>query len=242
MKAVSVVGFKNSGKTALCEALLSIWEKQGFFADYLKYSHHVFDKEKTDTQRMLHEKRKVFGICESETICVEQKKATLLEILSNAKNSLLLVEGGKKELFLPRVVCLRSKEEFEELNKGLALATFGFDDFTNTGIVPHYTLNNVEHLAEFLLKNAFVLGGIDCKACKKESCHALAQDIVAKKAKVEDCLVLGENKSVCIEIDGKQIMLNPFVEGIIKETIKGMLSTLKGSSEGDISIKIKELD
>ncbi len=240
MKAISVVGFKNSGKTAVCETLLSIWEKRGFIADYLKFSHHVFDLERTDTQRMLHKERVVFGVNDEQSLRIDSKKHSLLDILGQCQNSFLLVEGGKNELFLPRVVCLRSKEEFDELNKGLAIATFGFDDFTNTGILPHFTMENIEQLAHLVLEEAFVLAGLNCEACKRPSCHELACEIVAKRASVEECSVRSENKSVSIQVGGKALALNPFVEDMIKETVKGMLSTLKGNTIGDMQITIKE--
>jgi len=46
-------------------------------------------------------------------------------------------------------------------------------------------------------------------------------------------------EEVEIYINEKRIPLNPFVEEIIKNTIKGMLSTLKGFEEGKIKIIIK---
>lgn len=48
-----------------------------------------------------------------------------------------------------------------------------------------------------------------------------------------------ELKIVEIYIDGKRIPLNPFVEEIIRKTIKGMLSALKGFQEGEIKIIIR---
>jgi molybdopterin-guanine dinucleotide biosynthesis protein B len=43
-----------------------------------------------------------------------------------------------------------------------------------------------------------------------------------------------------ISINGKDIDLNPFVEEIITNTIKGMLSPLRGYEEGKIKIKIED--
>lgn len=43
---------------------------------------------------------------------------------------------------------------------------------------------------------------------------------------------------VTVEINGKELELNPFTESIIESTIKGLLSPLKGYEEGIIAIKI----
>lgn len=43
-----------------------------------------------------------------------------------------------------------------------------------------------------------------------------------------------------ISINGKDIDSNPFVEEIITNTIKGMLSPLRGYEKGKIKIKIED--
>ncbi len=238
MRAISIIGYKKSGKTKLSELILAEWEKASIHSDYLKFSHHSFDQEGTDTARMVNENRTVFGISSSESITIYGEERTLLNTLPQCKNKLLLIEGGKKETILPRVVCLRSKDEFRELSAGLAVATYGFDESTATNIVPHFTIDRLDELAKFMHEKAFILAGLNCKACGKKSCHELAQDIILGKCTVESCTPKN-TKNIDISINNMPLNVNPFVEEIIAGAVKGMLEKLKGHSEGDITIRIK---
>ncbi len=48
-------------------------------------------------------------------------------------------------------------------------------------------------------------------------------------------------KDVTLKFNGEDVPMAPFVEGIIKETVLGLVKTLKGYEEGmDISIEIKD--
>jgi len=50
-----------------------------------------------------------------------------------------------------------------------------------------------------------------------------------------------EKKGVRVKVDNKEIPLNPFVENFLINTIKGMLSTLKGfEAKKKIVITIEE--
>lgn len=45
---------------------------------------------------------------------------------------------------------------------------------------------------------------------------------------------------VTVTINGKELELNPFTENVIESTIRGLLSSLRGYEEGDITITVKE--
>ena len=48
-------------------------------------------------------------------------------------------------------------------------------------------------------------------------------------------------KDLVLKFDGEDVPMVPFVEGIIKETVLGLVKTLKGYEEGaDITIEIKD--
>ena len=50
-----------------------------------------------------------------------------------------------------------------------------------------------------------------------------------------------ENKEITVKFNGEEIVLVPFMEEMIKETITGMMSTLKGYEEDcDIEIAITD--
>jgi hypothetical protein len=43
-----------------------------------------------------------------------------------------------------------------------------------------------------------------------------------------------------VNINGKQIDLNPYVEEFIQNTVKGMVSSLRGYEKGKIKIEIED--
>lgn len=45
---------------------------------------------------------------------------------------------------------------------------------------------------------------------------------------------------VTLEVNGKLIPLNPFVENIFRSIVKALISTLKGVEEGEVFLSIKE--
>lgn len=48
-------------------------------------------------------------------------------------------------------------------------------------------------------------------------------------------------KDLILKFDGQEVPMMPFVESMVKETVLGLVKSLKGYEEGmDISIEIKE--
>ena len=48
-------------------------------------------------------------------------------------------------------------------------------------------------------------------------------------------------KDLVLKFDGEDVPMVPFVEGIIKETVLGLVKTLKGYEEGmNVTIELKE--
>jgi len=235
MKAVSIVGFKKSGKTTLTRKLAEALEARGKSVTIAKFTHSGLTKPETDTGVFIKENRTVIGLSEPECAINWGEKKMLPDLLPLAQADYLLIEGGKTLGWLPRVILLREPQEQEALDRGLAIASFG--DLGATDL-PNFTDATLEELVDCIEEKGFMLPALDCGACGEEKCEVIAQKIVAGKATMKACKSIN-NASMSITVNGSPVGLNPFVENIIRGSIEGMLGSLKGYTPGSkVEIKI----
>ncbi|WP_300158717.1 molybdopterin-guanine dinucleotide biosynthesis protein MobB [Solidesulfovibrio sp.] len=233
MKGVQVLGFKKSGKTTLCEALLAHFASRGVAPCALKCTHNPgIDKEDTDTDRFLVHCRTVGGIAATESALFWNDPRKISDMIAMLDGEVMVMEGGREHAVAPRVLVLRDAGEAEKLSApGLVLGVYG--EVRVPGL-PHF--ESLEALAEAVLARGFVLPGLDCGACGREGCGELAADILAGKATPEDCATT--QVALSITVGGRPLTVNPFVERIVASGIRGMLRELKGFSPGPIEIRI----
>ena len=79
---------------------------------------------------------------------------------------------------------------------------------------------------------------MNCGECGYQDCYGLAQEIVKGNKTPDDCPSL--KPSTLVKVDGRTISMNPFISKLVKNTIIGLLSSLKGFIRGDVEIKIKQ--
>lgn len=231
--AVSVTGFKKSGKTTLMLALAQELKKRGLKVGAIKFSHHTFSMENTDTDRLAQECAAVVGICPDQTRVYWNAARKLHDMLPLLDADVVLVEGGKSLNFLPRIVLPETDEDASLLDNGLVLASWGRGALP--GVRPAGSLSE---LADLVLKAGFVLPGLDCGACGRENCHGLAREIVAGQALSSDCQALSPQVKICM--GGQALTLNPFAQRLVASTIRGLLTELKGNVAGqDIEISLR---
>ena len=104
MKAVSIVGPKNTGKTTLGLKLAKHFKQSGLTVAAAKFSHHGFDWQDTDTTEYARICDAVAGLGPSETFVHWTDHRFLPDILPLLTADVLIVEGGKKLGFLPRIL------------------------------------------------------------------------------------------------------------------------------------------
>ncbi len=230
-KALSLIGFKNSGKTTLMLNLMQELKNRNIKVSAAKFSHHQFDRSDTDTAMISRQAVDLAGLTQSETMLCWSEKKYLPDLLPLMNGDVLLVEGGKNLGWLPRILMLSHPQEARQLGRELALATWGD---VRTDHLPH--LENIEELADLLMNRGFILPGLDCGSCGHETCAGLAAQIVAGQASPEDCQA--RKTSLEVKVNGKTLGMNPFVERIISKSILGMMSELKGYSPGKVELKI----
>jgi molybdopterin-guanine dinucleotide biosynthesis protein B len=224
-KAVSVVGFKKSGKTTLVLELARELTERGRKVAAVKFTHHGLDLDGTDTSRFAQECVCVAGISPKTTTLLWNSARQLQDIFPLLDADIVLVEGGKSLTWLPRIVALGADEDESMLDNGLALASWG------PGSLPGVrTADSVAELATLADSRAFSLPGLDCGACGRESCLALAREIVAGKADADFCVAM--HAKLCVKVGGRRLALNPFLDRLVTGTIRGLLTELKGNVPG----------
>jgi len=233
MKAVSIVGPKNSGKTTLGLELARHFKKMGLTVAAAKFSHHGFNWQDTDTTKYSEICDTVAGLGPSETFVHWTDRRFLPDILPLLTADVLIVEGGKSLGYLPRILCLRGDltDGTDWLTPELAIASYGEESIDG---VP--ALESIDDLAETVLKKGFFLPGMDCETCGRPDCKTLAADIVAGKVTTDACLAM--HNSIEVDINGAPLGMKPFVEDLISAAIREMLKTLKGYSPGKATIKL----
>ena len=232
IQALSIVGYKKSGKTGLMLKLAKELQKRDINVAAAKFSHHGFDQDNTDTAQMSSVVREVIGLSGEQSFFHWQEKKYLPDLIPLLQARMLLVEGGKHLGWLPRVLVLKKPADAEALDRGLAVATWGK---IKTHYLPH--AGSIQDLADIVQSRGFALPGLDCGTCGRETCLDLAREMVAGKAGIQDCQAMHSRMKVTV--NNQELAMNPFVERIITRSIQGMLSELKGYSPGKINISIE---
>lgn len=84
------------------------------------------------------------------------------------------------------------------------------------------------------------LPNFNCGECGFSTCREMAEKIILKEKNYENCRYYNPDVMMNIEVNGREIYLSPFVQNIVKNTITGMLSSLKGVGKiNSLEIKMK---
>ena len=124
MKAVGIIGYHKSGKTTLGLKLCREFSKRGLRVGVIKHVSCELQLADADSSRYRAFASVVAAASPVEAEIIVRGEKSLQEMLLYCTDcDLILVEGFKKERLFPKIVCLREKEEKEELFDGLELFT-----------------------------------------------------------------------------------------------------------------------
>jgi len=228
MKVVGIAGYKGSGKTHLGINLSEALRRRGYTVAIVKHVQGPLDFPNKDTSLYREHCDQLVATSEDERTEFFKGKFNFDQVLDSLDTDFIIVEGFKEKKSFPKIVCLREKGEEKELSDGLEIVLVGKGNFDAE--------RDISTIADLVVKKAFKLPDLDCGDCGFESCYQLAREIVKGKRRVSDCIHLGGD--VEVQVAGKRMELNPFVSDILRKTVKGFLSGLKGFREGKIRIKI----
>jgi molybdopterin-guanine dinucleotide biosynthesis protein B len=144
VKAVGIIGYHKSGKTTLGVKLCKELSSKGLRLGVIKHVSCELQLADADSSRYRPFASVVGAASPLEAEIIVKGEKSLKDMLRYCADcDLVLVEGFKKEKLFPKIVCLREKEEKEELFDGLELFTASF----NEGIAD-YLISNDEHVRE----------------------------------------------------------------------------------------------
>jgi molybdopterin-guanine dinucleotide biosynthesis protein B len=250
LKVVGVIGYQNSGKTTLTRALAHELTSRGHQVAVIKHLSHHLDLPGKDTAILGEVVDQVGFISPQGSGIFWTKSLSLEDAIPYLEADIILVEGFKAEKTFPKIVCLRERPDDADCGRsvdlfdGLAICAVGPADQLERLDVPSFgglrtpllSRDDVGKIADLVAQKGFKLPNLDCGACGYERCYDMAREVVAGVASMEDCISL--QPSTEVRIDGRAIPLNPFISSIVRGTILGLLSSLKGFRKGKIEISM----
>jgi len=261
---IAVIGHMNSGKTTVIEKLVRELREGGYrvaTAKHIQKKGFSMDTEGKDTWRHATAgANPVISISDTETAIIikngendfslEQILRFLLEI------DVVLLEGFSQMVLnderVGKIVCVKNRQEYEEYREKLRDEAIAFcsrqtlkppilnikEDFP---LLARRTLKFVQKERK-ISKILNRLPTLDCKKCGYASCEQFAVAVYEGKAKLSDCLPLKLKTKLKTKliVNDAEMPIQPFVSKIIRNSVLGMVSSLKGVSiEGDETIQIK---
>ncbi|MFX0067998.1 MAG: molybdopterin-guanine dinucleotide biosynthesis protein B [Promethearchaeota archaeon] len=252
---LAVIGRKNTGKTSVVEYIVSDLNDLGYkvmTAKHVSEKKFSVDSEGTDTWR--HRRagaNPVFCVSENEIAMITKRASdqfSVGEILRFAAedSDLLILEGFSRWILsdkeIAKIVLVKNRDEYEFFGKnaeGKILGIYSINPMGNQIQTIDVAKDDIsEKTRNFLKEEKDVfdilskLPMLDCGKCGSESCLNFAREIHKGRAKADDCSVVSgkEELNARIEVNGKEIPLQPFVSKMIYNTVTGMVSSLKRAS------------
>ena len=239
LRAVGIIGYKKSGKTSLVESLARELTARGHVVSSVKHTSCGLDLPETDTSIHRRYTYQTAAISPGESAIFFQESMNLEKMLGYLKADLILIEGFKRERTFPKIALLRPGDDTETLLDGLEICIVGAppDGHTDMNVPVLDAKSDISKIADLVEEKAFKLPKLDCGACGYETCYEMALQIVKGDKTVADCRSL--NADVQIKIDDRIMPAKPFISDMVRNTITGMLSSLKGYRKGKIEIRIE---
>lgn len=209
---ISIVGKSNSGKTTVIEKLLSISKKKNYHIATIKHDVHGFEMDKEGKDTFKHKKAGAVG-----TLILSENK---LGLVKDLKFPLSLDEVitnfyADADLVITEGFKKQDKPKIEVIRKEISTKLL-CKERELIAVVSDFKLNLKVPVFNF------------------SEINKLFSLIETRYLKVKNY------NRVQLNVDNKNIILKPFMQDLISETIKGMLCTLHNVQEQkNILIKIK---
>ncbi|WP_459201282.1 molybdopterin-guanine dinucleotide biosynthesis protein MobB [Methanococcus sp. CF] len=227
IRVIGVIGRKDTGKTSLIANILENLNDMSVAT--VKNSHMDIDVDSKNTDSyLLKQFSDVSVFVTSKGSAFYYDRMHLKEILTKLDCDLVIVEGFKEDLIdlnIPKILVTEGGRGAELKDNQTIMV---IDDFK-------YDINEVK--TQVLEKAIVPSYNLNCGHCGY-NCEVFAEKLASGEVKWTKCVMSSGLKLI---VDGKTIPVNPFVSDVIKNTLKGIVGTLKGTENPEtISIKIEK--
>jgi len=246
MKIFSVYGFTGSGKTTTIENIIKELKRRRYTVGSVKEIHYeefAIDTAGSNTNR--HRKAGAELVTARgyfETDILFPEKLPVERLLSFYDQEFVVLEGVT-DYNLPKILAAKSIEEIEERIDESVFAISGRisnEIQSYKGIPVINSMDRVTELVDLIEEKVFEkLPDFDPKCCSAcgYDCRTLGVKILKGEASRDDCIL--SERRVRLFIDDREIDMVPFVQNILSNTIRGVVSELEGyKKSGKISIEI----
>ena len=248
-KFIAITGPKKSGKTTTIENLVPLLVKKNFKVGTVKVAFKEVsidvNQEHYDVVRIRKGKpTKTMFKSKIETAIFYNEKKSLRDALKDFGKGLdfVLMEGFPEDFDgFPQIALLKESNKEKEIINEFTVAITSIPEFS---IISENRLYcNFEKLLDFVEKKALpLIPNLNCGHCGFNDCITFVKEIIKGNKKAEDCIIVqSENAHLTMNINEKTIPCNPFVQEILKNTILGIVKSLKIEEKDVSEIDIKIL-
>ncbi|MCB5262321.1 MAG: molybdopterin-guanine dinucleotide biosynthesis protein B [Candidatus Cloacimonetes bacterium] len=247
MKAIAVIGYHHTGKTTTVMSIVQALTAKGYKVATIKDIHS--DKYRADTagkNSALHvEAGSIQTVAKGlyDTAIIYPKPLPLNEILPHIVADYLIIEG-MKDAPVPKLVCAESTDQLDELIDDTCIGICGLianTPYTHPSLPVFRLPQGASALCERVLSTSFeILPASDPECCSRcgGTCYEMAAAIVQGRKSRSDCVLDGKN-SLILKVGGKEVVIVPFVQDILRDNILAVLNNLRDIEPGkDIEIKL----
>lgn len=225
---LGLYGYQDSGKTTMVERLSARLAKEGLRVSSIKHCAHAcaLDEPGKDSWRHMDAGNDPVVLLTPEGAILRSSKKMPVEVavqlLKESFNQDVILIEGFKEGSYPKVSLGNIKPR-----KGTVMSNPSLNELIA------YVKREVS-----VERTMDILPGLDCNKCGLD-CLSMARAIAEGRRKVDECREL-PSRDIEITVGGRKMATGTFVSEIVDDTIRGMLSSLKGYEPGkDVEIRLR---
>ncbi len=252
LKLFSVFGISLTGKTTTIENIIKELKKRRYSVGSIKEIHYegfTIDEEGTNTYR--HSKAGAEPVTArgyNETDILYEKRLSLEKILKNYSQDYVILEGIEEGNF-PKIITAENTAEIDERLDEMVFAISGkianeIDEYKGLPVINAVT--ETEKIVDLIEEKVFEKlpdFPADCCTACGYTCRELGKKILKGEAKRSDCIISETNTN--LYIDDNKIEMVPFVQKLLYNAVKGVVSELDGYEQGcfiEVKIGNKDMD